>query len=44
MKLGLVFDSKPVMIRAFNAAKDSVKGKNKISDDYVTRIEFRLLL
>jgi len=39
-----MFNCKPVLIRAFNASKDSVKSKSKYGDDYVTREEFRLLL
>ena len=39
-----VFDCKPVIIRAFNAAKGSVKNAKTHGADYVDRSEFRLLL
>eukprot|EP01028_Stygiella_incarcerata_P013048 TRINITY_DN81097_c0_g1_i1.p1 TRINITY_DN81097_c0_g1~~TRINITY_DN81097_c0_g1_i1.p1 ORF type:complete len:182 (-),score=59.40 TRINITY_DN81097_c0_g1_i1:109-654(-) len=39
-----VFDCKPAIIRAFNAAKDVAPAKSGLSDDYITRLEFRLLL
>lgn len=41
-----VFDAKPVLLRAFNAAKgaNSAKSKSKVGDDYVEFLEFRLLL
>ena len=48
-KLGLpaLFELKPVLQRAFNAAKNKLKAKKKKSyneDDFVSRGEFRLLL
>ena len=39
-----LFDCKPAMMRAFQAAKASVKTKSKLGADYVERCEFRLLL
>ena len=44
--LGLpqIFSLKKVLIRAFNAAKDKVKGKAKQSQDYVEWLEFRYIL
>jgi len=39
-----LFDIKPVLIRAFTAAKTKGKAKNKYSDDYVTKGEYRWLL
>jgi Ca2+-binding EF-hand superfamily protein len=39
-----IFESKPVMIRAFNAAKAKCPPKTALSDDYIERREFRLLL
>ena len=39
-----LFDLKPVMLRAFNAAKAKVPGSSKYSDDYVTKSEYRWLL
>jgi len=44
LKLDQVFDCKPVMIRAFNAAKDKGKNKSKVSDDYIEKNEFRIFL
>ena len=44
--LGLpqIFSQKKVLIRAFNAAKNKVKGKAKQSGDYVEWLEFRYIL
>ena len=44
--LGLpqIFSLKKVLIRAFNAAKDKIKGKAKQSQDYVEWLEFRYIL
>ncbi len=44
--LGLdsVFDAKPAIMRAFQAAKNAVKTKSPRGDDYIERPEFRLLL
>ena len=39
-----LFSSKPVLMRAFQAAKGACKSKNELSDDYVEASEFRLLL
>ena len=39
-----VFECKPVIIRAFQAAKNAVKTKKSHGLDYVDRAEFRLLL
>ncbi len=39
-----LFDLKGVIMRAFMAAKDSVKGKSKPSGDYIERSEFRVFL
>jgi hypothetical protein len=44
IRLPLLFKTKPVMLRAFNAAKAKVKSKSKYGDDYVERAEFRFLL
>ena len=43
--LGLpqIFSQKKVLIRAFNAAKNKVKGKAKQSGDYVEWLEFRYI-
>ena len=39
-----MFKTKPVMIRAFNAAKNKVKSKTRYGKDYVEKSEFRYLL
>ena len=44
IKLPLLFNLKPVLMRAFTAAKNKVKSKHSYGDDYVSRAEFRYLL
>ena len=44
LQLPQLFDMKPVLMRAFMAAKNKVKSKSKHGDDYVTKGEFRWLL
>jgi hypothetical protein len=44
LKLPKLFVLKPVLMRAFMAAKTKNTATNKISDDYVTFGEFRHLL
>jgi len=44
IQLPELFDLKPVMLRAFNAAKAKVPGSSKYADDYVTKSEYRWLL
>lgn len=44
LNLPVLFNSKPVLIRAFNAAKDKLPSKHVFGDDYVSRAEFRYLL
>lgn len=44
VKLPILFQLKPVMMRAFQAAKTKVKAKTKYGDDYVTKGEYRFLL
>lgn len=44
LELPELFDAKPVIIRAYVAAKGKVKGKKDFSDDYVSKAEFRYLL
>ena len=39
-----MFDAKPAIMRAFQAAKYARQTKSKLGADYVERIEFRLLL
>ena len=41
---GSLFDAKPAIMRAFQAAKNAVKTGTARGDDYVERPEFRLLL
>eukprot|EP00992_Anisonema_acinus_P010634 TRINITY_DN6733_c1_g1_i11.p1 TRINITY_DN6733_c1_g1~~TRINITY_DN6733_c1_g1_i11.p1 ORF type:complete len:480 (+),score=88.83 TRINITY_DN6733_c1_g1_i11:54-1493(+) len=43
VQLDDVFDCKPAIIRAFNAAKNVHKGRSRLGPDFVTRSEFRLL-
>ena len=44
IKLPILFQLKPVIMRAFQAAKTKVKAKTKYGDDYVTKGEYRFLL
>ena len=44
LNLPQIFSLKKVIIRAFNASKDKIKGKAKHSQDYVEWLEFRILL
>ena len=44
LKLPKLFPQKKVLIRAYNASKDKIKGKSKYSKDYVEWLEFRYLL
>ena len=44
IQLPLLFDLKPVLMRAFQAAKNKLVSKNAHGDDYVSRAEFRYLL
>lgn len=44
LKLPVLFEAKPVLLRAFNAAKDRVKSKSKHGDDYLEFKEFRYFL
>ena len=37
VQLPEMFSLKPVLIRAFNSAKDRLKSKNSYGDDYVSR-------
>ena len=39
-----LFETKPVLMRAYQASKDKIKGKSDFSDDYVSRAEFKWLL
>eukprot|EP00033_Pygsuia_biforma_P000154 GCRY01000198.1.p1 GENE.GCRY01000198.1~~GCRY01000198.1.p1 ORF type:complete len:204 (+),score=44.82 GCRY01000198.1:77-613(+) len=44
LQIDELFDCKPCIIRAFSAAKAIAGKRSSVSDDYVTRSEFRLLL
>ena len=44
VRLPALFALKPVLMRAFTAAKTMVKAKSIHGDDYVTKAEFRFLL
>ena len=44
VKLPQLFEIKPVLMRAFNAAKTYYKSTSKHGDDYVSKMEFRILL
>ena len=44
LNLPQLFDLKPVLMRAFQAAKKKLPSKNTYGDDYVSRAEFRYLL
>jgi hypothetical protein len=39
-----LFDTKPVLMRAYMASRDMMPAKTKYSDSYVTKGEFRFLL
>jgi hypothetical protein len=44
LNLPILFNTKPVLIRAFNAAKMKLKSTNSHGDDYVSKAEFKYLL
>jgi len=44
LNLPRLFKLKPVLMRAFNKAKTSLKAKSKYGDDYVSKAEFRFIL
>lgn len=44
LELPELFDSKPVIMRAYQASKDKVKSPHTFGDDYVSRGEFKYLL
>ena len=44
VRLPTLFSLKPVLMRAFTAAKNKVKSKHTNGDDYVSKAEFRFLL
>ena len=45
IQLPTLFAAKPVLMRAFTAAKTKMKSKSAVADDYVTKgTEFRYML
>jgi hypothetical protein len=44
LNLPALFNLKPVLMRAFQAAKNKLKSKNSHGDDYVSKAEFRYIL
>jgi Ca2+-binding EF-hand superfamily protein len=44
IQLPELFELKPVLIRAFNAAKTSLKAATSHGDDYVSKAEFKYLI
>lgn len=44
IQIPALFNLKPVLMRAFQAAKTIKKSNNQYGDDYVTKGEFRILL
>ena len=44
VQLPTLFGLKPVLMRAFQAAKKRLKSKNEYGDDYVSKAEFKYLL
>jgi hypothetical protein len=44
LQLPKLFELKPVLIRAFNAAKKQLKASSPHGDDYVSKAEFRFIL
>ena len=44
LRCAQLFDAKPAIMRAYQAAKGIGRARSKLSDDYVERAEFRLLL
>jgi hypothetical protein len=44
INLPILFSTKPVILRAFNAAKNKVKGGRSSNKDYIQKSEYRFLL
>lgn len=44
LQLPSLFNLKPVLMRAFQSAKNKLKSKNPHGDDYVSKAEFRFVL
>lgn len=44
LNLPKLFNLKPVIMRAYQTAKNKLKAKSKVGDDYVSKAEFRFFL
>jgi hypothetical protein len=44
IQLPRLFDAKPVLMRAFQAAKTYKQASSSYDDDYISKKEFRILL
>lgn len=44
LNLPTIFKLKPVLMRAFQAAKNKLKAKSTVGDDYVSKAEFKYFL
>jgi hypothetical protein len=44
VRIPILFDTKPVIMRAYQSAKNKLKSKNTHGDDYVSKAEFRFFL
>lgn len=44
IRIPILFDLKPVLMRAHQSAKNKLKSKNSFGDDYVSKAQFRFLL
>lgn len=44
VQIPILFDTKPVIMRAYQSAKNKLKAKSKVGDDYVSRAEFKFFL
>lgn len=43
-RMAVVYQSKQVMLRAFNAAKDHYKSKSELGPDFIEKKEYRIFL
>ena len=44
IKIPVIFDLKPVIMRAYQTAKNKLKSNNSHGDDYISRAEFKFFL
>lgn len=44
VQIPILFDTKPVIMRAYQSAKNKLKAKSKVGDDYVSQAEFKYFL